>query len=108
MLCKDDSFSKVMKAVCRFKGGSTYTIAKLAGIPEDEVKKIINFLLSEGVLLEVAQTSDCNSCPLSKICPFRGSSAPSRKVTIYMLSDKGEELCRKTAKDVEGGGAAGI
>jgi adenine-specific DNA glycosylase len=108
MLRKDDRFSKVIEVVCRFKGGSTYTISKLTEIPENEVKKLINFLLSEGVLVEVAQTSDCNSCPLSKICPLRGSSSPSRKVAIYMLSSKGEELCRKIAKGIGVGGAAGI
>ncbi len=95
MLHEDDRFLKILKIVCKFKGGSTYSIAKLARVPESEVRKTINFLLSEGVLLEAAQTSNCNSCPLSKICPLRGSGIPPRKVTIYMLSSKGMEICRK-------------
>ncbi len=89
-------FNEIVKAVCRFKGGSLYVLAKELELSREEIDRVVSFLLAEGFLKELKINGDCSSCPLSRICPYSGKPGmelPSKR-TVYVLSAKGKSFCK--------------
>jgi len=98
-----ETLSKVIKAVCRFKGGSSYVLAQELGVSREIVDKAISFLLGEGLLKELRIKGGCESCPLSKICPYSSKGGPNLsnvplRIRVYVLTDKGKTFCKNLFK----------
>ena len=88
----------VLDIICRRGGGGVYAVAQLLGVSEEEVRRVISVLLAEGILrrAEPEGVSPCSLCPLSKFCSRAGASP--RGAAVYVLTEKGEALCREKSK----------
>jgi len=93
---KGETFSEVIKAICRFQGGSLYVLAQELRVSQEVVSSVISFLLSEGLLRELSINGGCEGCPLSKVCPYSskgGLNLPAKR-TVYVLTSKGKTYCK--------------
>ena len=77
----------ILRLIEKYQTISLDILAKELGLPITVVGKVIEKMVSEGILLEQDLTcSNCSSCPLKYLCSFYKKPSRNTKIKIYRIN----------------------